>query len=88
MDPHDKTRKLLVHVAGRLGGVEALAARLGISARVLGAYLSGNELIPDALVLQVVDLVLVEMEKRVPSPLPQAPAAQPLQAPQSKDRAT
>ena len=87
METHDETRKLLVHVASRLGGVEALAARLGISARVLGAYLSGSELIPDALVLQVVDLVLVEMEKRLPSPLPPAPAAQPLRDSESKDRA-
>ena len=86
METHDETRKLLAHVASRLGGVEALAARLGIGARALGAYLSGKELIPDALVLQVVDLVLVEMEKRLP--LPPAPAAQPLQAPESKDRAT
>ena len=39
---HDETRKLLAHVATRLGGVEALAARLGIGARVLGAYLSGK----------------------------------------------
>jgi hypothetical protein len=87
LEAHDETRKLLAHVATRLGGVEALAARLGIGARVLGAYLSGKELIPDALVLQVVDLVLVEMEKRLPSQPPAAPAAQPLQAPQRKDRA-
>ena len=78
-----------MHVASRLGGVEALAARLGIGAKVLGAYLSGNELIPDALVLRVVDLVLVEMEKRLPSPVPPAhAAAQPLRDAESKDRAT
>jgi hypothetical protein len=87
LEAHDETRKLLAHVATRLGGVEALAARLGIGARVLGAYLSGKELIPDALVLQVVDLVLVEMEKRLPSPLPATPAAQPLRNPDTKDRA-
>jgi hypothetical protein len=87
LDAHDETRKLLVHVASRLGGVEALAARLSISARVLGAYLSGKELIPDALVLRVVDLVLVEMEKRPASPpSPLRPAAQPLRDAESKDR--
>jgi hypothetical protein len=68
LDAHDETRKLLAHVANRLGGVEALAARLGISPRVLGAYLSGHELIPDALVLRVVDLVLGDTEKARPAP--------------------
>jgi hypothetical protein len=59
----DETRKLLAHIAARLGGVEAVAARLNISPRILGLHMTGKEPVPVTLVLQVVDLILNEIDK-------------------------
>lgn len=59
----DETRKLLAHIAARLGGMENLAARLKVSPRVVSLYLSGKEPVPDTLVLQVVDLVIDELDR-------------------------
>lgn len=52
------TRKLLAHVAVQMGGVDRLAGKLGISARLLNLYITGKERIPDSLFLRVVDVVL------------------------------
>lgn len=65
------TRKLLAHVAVQMGGVDRLADRLGISARVLHLYITGKELVPDSLFLRVVDVVL----EKLPSPPDAAPPA-------------
>lgn len=59
----DETRKLLAHIAARMGGVETVAAKLNVSPRVLGLYMTGKEPVPDALVIQVVDLILNEIDK-------------------------
>ena len=44
--------------AAALNGVEALAERLQVSARVLRHYLSGYELIPEHLFLKAVDVII------------------------------
>jgi hypothetical protein len=58
MATQEEARSFLVHAAVRLGGVEALAAKLDIGPRVLEHYISGNEPVPDSLFLRVIDVVL------------------------------
>jgi hypothetical protein len=58
------TRKLLAHVAVQMGGVDRLADKLGISARLLNLYITGKEHIPDSLFLRVVDVVLEKQPTR------------------------
>ena len=50
--------RVLKQAADTVGGVEALARRLGISAGVLRLYLEGRRPIPDELVFKAVDIVL------------------------------
>jgi hypothetical protein len=71
----EETRKLLAHIAARLGGVENLAARLKLSPRVISLYLSGKDVIPDALVLQVVDLVIEQLDGLKTVPVPGRPTS-------------
>jgi hypothetical protein len=44
-----------------MGGPEALAAKFQMSPRVLHHYLTGNERIPDALLLQAIDVILDQL---------------------------
>ena len=53
----DVARKVLVQAAERLGGMEALATRLGITAGALRLYLMGSEPVPQKLFLRVVDVL-------------------------------
>lgn len=79
MAAQDETRKLLADICARVGGAEKLGEKLGISSRVLTAYITGKELIPDVLILRVVDVVLADIEvmKTDPAaPPPAKPAAQ------------
>ncbi|HZO01284.1 MAG TPA: hypothetical protein VFB93_08805 [Burkholderiales bacterium] len=48
---------MLVQAAERLGGMEALATRLGITAGALRLYLMGSEPVPQKLFLRVVDVL-------------------------------
>ena len=57
------TRRVLARAAAMLGGVEALAARLGMSQRLLAHYIEGSDPIPDALLLSAIDVVLDEAPK-------------------------
>ena len=50
--------RLLKKAAETLGGVEAFATRVGISARLMRLYLEGRRRIPDELVFKAVDIVL------------------------------
>ena len=54
----DGSRQILARAAAKLGGVGALASKLGVSPRVVEHYISGHELVPDGLLLQVIDVVL------------------------------
>lgn len=57
MPAPEATKGLLEHAAARLGGVEALAKFLGISAWRIKLYLEGAQPLPDALFLRIVDLI-------------------------------
>jgi hypothetical protein len=52
------TVKLLAAAADMVGGVDRLAARLGISETVLLAYMADVRVLPDALLLRAVDIIL------------------------------
>jgi hypothetical protein len=49
---------LLKKAAKTVGGIEAFATRVGISAQVMRLYLEGRRPIPNDLVLKAVDVVL------------------------------
>jgi hypothetical protein len=49
---------VLKKAAKTVGGVEALAMRVGVSAQVMRLYLKGRKPIPDDLVFKAVDIVL------------------------------
>lgn len=53
-----ETRRMLAYVAARMGGIDQLASRLGMSEDIVSSYVTGKNAVPDKLVLQVVDLVL------------------------------
>jgi hypothetical protein len=58
--PAEAKRKLLAHAAVRAGGVTALAAKLDVSQYLISRCIRGDERVPDALFLQIVDLLLEE----------------------------
>ena len=60
MDPKVRQR-VLARAAAKLGGVEALAARLQVGRRLLMAHITGGEPIPDALLLRAIDVILDEL---------------------------
>lgn len=60
---YDETRRLLAHVCARMGGAEEVGVRLGISPRLVVAYMTGEEPVPDTLILPVVDLLLADLEE-------------------------
>ena len=51
-------RRVLARAAAKLGGIEPLAERLGISQRLLQYYISGREPVPDSLFLRAIDIIL------------------------------
>jgi len=63
----DTSRKVLARAAA-LVGIDALAGRLQISARVLRHYLTGFELIPEHLFLKAVDVIVEHLPNDVPGP--------------------
>lgn len=50
-------RRLLEQAATRLGGVEQLAKKLGVTQRSMRLYVDGAVSLPDALFLRLVDLL-------------------------------
>lgn len=66
MTSQHETRRMLAYVAARMGGIHQLASRLGINETTAARYVTGKEVIPDAIELRVVDLVLeVIPEKQI-----------------------
>ena len=61
-------RRVLARAAAKLGGVEALAAHLEISQRVLQYYITGVEPVPDALCLRAIDVILEDVPAIVREP--------------------
>ena len=72
----DTSRKVLARAAA-LEGVEALAARLQVSERVLRHYLSGFELIREHLFLKAVDVIVAHLPKGAEEIHPNAGGARP-----------
>jgi hypothetical protein len=57
MSTPEARQRLLQQAAARLGGVENLAKKLGVTQRVMKLYLSGAAPLSDALFLRLVDLL-------------------------------
>lgn len=60
MVPREAARRVLERAAEKCGGVENLAQRLGVHARVLKMCIEGREEVPDKLYLKAVDVVMEE----------------------------
>ena len=61
-------RRVLARAAAKLGGVDALAARLEISEQVLRHYITGREPVPDALLMRAIDVILEDVPTIVREP--------------------
>jgi hypothetical protein len=59
--------KLLETAAEIVGGEEALASRLGISERLLARFMADRRELPDSLLLQAVDIVLIDGQAQLAS---------------------
>jgi hypothetical protein len=57
MSTPEARQRLLEQAAARLGGVENLAKKLGVTQRAMKLYLSGAAPVSDALFLKLVDLL-------------------------------
>jgi hypothetical protein len=57
MSTPEARRRLLEQAATRLGGVEQLAKKLGVTQRAMKLYVDGGAPLPDALFLRLVDLL-------------------------------
>ena len=57
MHTPESTRRLLELAATRAGGLEQLAAALGITERQLKLYQTGTRPLPDTLFLRLVDML-------------------------------
>jgi hypothetical protein len=57
MSTPEARRRLLEQAAARLGGVEQLAEKLGVTKRAMKLYVDGAATLPDALLLRLVDLL-------------------------------
>jgi hypothetical protein len=57
MSTPEARQRLLEQAAARLGGVENLAKKLGVTQRAMKLYLSGAVPLSDALFLRLVDLL-------------------------------
>jgi hypothetical protein len=57
MSTPEARQRLLEQAAARLGGVEKLAKKLGVTQRAMKLYLSGAAPLSDALFLRLVDLL-------------------------------
>jgi len=79
----DETRRLLAYICARMGGPEKVAQRLGVNPSLLSSYLTSKELIPDVLVLRLVDLVLEDVDAQKKNPAAPPPASQPAPRPPS-----
>lgn len=73
----DETRRLLAYICARMGGPEKVAQRLGVNPSLLSSYLTSKELIPDVLVLRLVDLVLEDVDALKNNPAAPPPSSQP-----------
>jgi hypothetical protein len=64
--PGEAGRRLLERAAEKVGGLDALAERIGLNARALKLCIDGREPIPEALYLRAVDIVLGDPSQSPP----------------------
>lgn len=62
-------RKLLAHIAVRVGGVEGLASMLEVQPDLLRLYITGAKAVPDSLLLRVVDILLDQEAQKGKKPV-------------------
>jgi hypothetical protein len=60
--------KILQAASEIVGGIEALAERLGIREKVLAVFIEDRRHLPDSLLLRVVDIILEERQSRLAPP--------------------
>jgi hypothetical protein len=65
-------RRVLARAAVRLGGVEALARRLGIGATLARHYITGSQPVPDVLFLLALDVIVEALPPAAPAVPPAA----------------
>jgi hypothetical protein len=70
-------RLVLAKTVDRLGGLSATAYRLDIGTSLLRAYLDGDRLIPDEVLLCAADLILEELPTLTRQATETLPAARP-----------
>jgi hypothetical protein len=73
MSTPEARRRLLEQAATRLGGVEQLAKKLGVTQRAMKLYLNGAAPLPDALLLRLVDLLSEQGRSESQPPPAQGP---------------
>lgn len=56
--------KILQAASEIVGGIEALAERLGIGEKVLAVFIEDRRRLPDSLLLRVVDIILEQRQSR------------------------
>jgi hypothetical protein len=57
----EEGRLVLARAAAQLGSAAALGAQLQVSERVIRHYIEGTEPVPQALLLQVIDLLVTQL---------------------------
>ena len=68
MDTIRVGRRVLARAAARMGGVDALGARLEIDHRVLHHYITGIEPVPESMFMLAIDVILEHLPAAVPEP--------------------
>jgi hypothetical protein len=68
MSAPEARRRLLEQAVTRLGGVERLAKKLGVTQRAMKLYLDGATPLPDALFLRLVDVLTEQRRSEGPPP--------------------
>ena len=77
MSTPEARRRLLEQAATRLGGVEQLAKKLGVTHRAIKLYIEGAVPLPDALFLRLVDLLSEQWSSESQPPPARDPKSKP-----------
>jgi hypothetical protein len=77
MSTPEARRRLLEQAATRLGGVEQLAKKLGVTQRAMKLYLNGAVSLPDGLFLRLVDVLSEQWRSEGQPPPAKDPTSKP-----------
>jgi hypothetical protein len=67
MHPNPLYAECVQRAAALLGGDGALAARLGVTPRLVERWLDGRSAIPESMFLRVVDILLISLPPKPPA---------------------